>query len=241
MIRKKIFASIDHELFRHRGHEIVRIEALSDAVFAFAVSLLVVSLEVPQTFNELMLIVKGAIPFFATIAMLFQFWYRQYIFFRRYGMNDFMTILLNLVYLAVILFYIYPLKFLFSLLLYIWTGMDLFPKASENGLIILENYQFHQLIILFSIGYLLIWLTIYGWHKRALINSVKLDLNRYEIIFTQRETSGALLNSLIGLLAIYFAIIRKEELAGYCYLLIPLIMVIHQIIYRKALKKSAHK
>ena len=50
--------------FRYRGNEIFRIEALSDAVFAFSVSLLAASLEVPQTFHELKMITKGSIPFF---------------------------------------------------------------------------------------------------------------------------------------------------------------------------------
>jgi hypothetical protein len=40
--------------FRWRGGEISRIEGFSDAVFAFAVTLLVVSLEVPETFSELL-------------------------------------------------------------------------------------------------------------------------------------------------------------------------------------------
>src|SRR5512136_635421 len=53
--------------FRQRGAEILRIEALSDAVFAFAVSLLAVSLEVPQHFHELQVILKGGLPFFATV------------------------------------------------------------------------------------------------------------------------------------------------------------------------------
>ena len=48
MLRKKIFPR-QVASFRERGTEILRIEALSDAVFAFSVSLLVVSLEVPQT------------------------------------------------------------------------------------------------------------------------------------------------------------------------------------------------
>ncbi len=74
-------ASINREKFRHRGKEMLRIEGLSDAVFAFSVSFLVASLEVPQTFEELKIIVKGAVPFFATVALLFLFWYRQYIFF----------------------------------------------------------------------------------------------------------------------------------------------------------------
>ena len=37
--------------FRWRGQEITRIEGLSDAVFAFAITLLVVSVEVPKTFK----------------------------------------------------------------------------------------------------------------------------------------------------------------------------------------------
>ena len=119
--------------FRKRGSEILRIEALSDAVFAFSVSLLVVALEVPQTFSELKLILQGALPFFATVSVLFMFWYQQYIFFRHYALNDLKTILLNLADLALILFYVYPLKFLFSLLLHAWTGINMFPKATEHG------------------------------------------------------------------------------------------------------------
>jgi hypothetical protein len=48
--------------FRWRGGEISRLEGLSDAVFAFAVTLLVVSLEVPETFNELLRVLRGSSP-----------------------------------------------------------------------------------------------------------------------------------------------------------------------------------
>jgi hypothetical protein len=47
LVQREIGARAD---FRWRSHEISRIEGLSDAVFAFAVTLLVVSLEVPKTF-----------------------------------------------------------------------------------------------------------------------------------------------------------------------------------------------
>lgn len=45
--------------FRWRGGEVSRIEGFSDAVFAFSVTLLVVSLEVPKTFNDLMMTMLG--------------------------------------------------------------------------------------------------------------------------------------------------------------------------------------
>ena len=60
---KKIIAkkfSKENE-FRFRGHEVKRIEAFSDAVFAFAVTLLIVSLEVPKNFEELMNTMRGLV------------------------------------------------------------------------------------------------------------------------------------------------------------------------------------
>jgi len=236
-----MFDSLVNEQFRHRSVEILRIEALSDAVFAFSVSLLVASLEVPQTFEELKIIVRGALPFFATVAIIFLFWYQQYMYFRRYGLNDLSTIVLNLCYLAIILFYIYPLKFLFSVLLSSWTGIDLFPKATEKGLAVLHTEDFAQLIILFSVGYFFIWMILFLLHKRALHFSKKLELNRFELLFTRKEKRGALWNACIGLLAVVLAWSGIEWLAGLCYLSIPLVLFINQKIFNFQLKKKDNR
>ncbi|MBK8089130.1 MAG: DUF1211 domain-containing protein [Chitinophagaceae bacterium] len=237
MLRKKIFDPLNREPFRHRSIEIVRIEALSDAVFAFSVSLLVASLEVPQTFEELKIIVQGALPFLQLLQLYF-FWYQQYMYFRRYGLNDLPTIVLNLCYLAIILFYIYPLKFLFSVLLTSWTGIDLFPKAAEKGLAVLHTEDFAQLIILFSIGYFLIWMIIFLLYKRALHFSSKLELNQYEILFTRKEKRGALWNALIGISAIILAWSGAEGIAGLCYLSIPILLFLNQQLFNHQLKKK---
>ena len=226
MIRKKIF-KLPATGFTERGTEILRIEALSDAVFAFSVSLLVAALEVPQTFEELRVILNGAIPFFATVAMIFLFWYQQYKFFRRYGLNDVSTILLNLAYLAVILFYVYPLKFLFAVLLTSWTGIDLFPHATEKGLAILQQEDFSQLIILFSIGYAVLWFLILLMYQRALSVSKRIELTPFEVLITKKERRGAFLNICVGIAAMLLAFAGQELLSGICYLLIPFLLVLN--------------
>lgn len=236
MVRKLLFTSGQPEGFQYRGKEIFRVEGLSDAVFAFSVSLLVASLEVPQTFAELKVITTGAIPFFLTVALVFLFWYRQYIFFRRYGLNDFFTILLNLVYLAVVVFYVYPLKFLFSLLISSWCGIDLFAKANEEGLTILSGSDFPQLVMLFSTGYFLIWLIIFLLHRHVLQLAEHFAFSPFELVFTRKEVRGALLNSMIGLLAFTFAALGLETVAGICYLLIPVVLIGNHLWFRRRVR-----
>jgi uncharacterized membrane protein len=238
MVRKNLVHPVKQDKFRYRGKEIFRIETLSDAVFAFSVSLLVASLEVPQTFAELKIITKGAIPFFLTVALVFLFWYQQYMFFRRYGLNDLRTILLNLSYLAVVIFYVYPLKFLFSLLISSWSNINLFAKANEEGLVVLETKEFPQLIILFSVGYFLIWFIIYLLHQHILHLSKNFNFTHFEKLLTQKEVRGALWNSMVGLLALTFAFFNFETLAGICYLFIPVILIINQYIFKTREKDS---
>src|SRR3954466_10829202 len=77
--------------FRWRGREVSRLEGFTDAVFAFAVTLLVVALEVPRTFEGLIEDVQEFPAFVAAFVMLLTFWNGHYRFFRRYGLEDAVT------------------------------------------------------------------------------------------------------------------------------------------------------
>jgi hypothetical protein len=89
-----------------------RLEAFSDGVFAFAATLLVVALEVPATMLELEQVLLGFVPFTLSFGALVFLWSVHRSFFRRYPLGDRMTVGLNSCLLFVVLFYVYPLKFL---------------------------------------------------------------------------------------------------------------------------------
>lgn len=97
-------------------HDSTRLEAFSDAVFGFALTLLVVALEVPASFEDLTRAMRGFGAFAATFAVLYWIWYEHQRYFRRHPVADGHTIILNAFLLFVVLFYIYPLKFMFTFL-----------------------------------------------------------------------------------------------------------------------------
>src|SRR5499433_771093 len=99
---------LPEKYFRWRSGEITRLEAFCDVVFGFALTLLVVSLEVPRNYGELMAAVRGFVPFAACFAQLILIWRAHYRFSRRYGLEDPYTVFLNVVLLFLVLFYVYP-------------------------------------------------------------------------------------------------------------------------------------
>lgn len=99
------------EFLRSR-REVSRLEAFSDAIFGFAATLLVVSLDVPMEFAALRRTLAGFVPFALTFGALVMLWSIHNAFFRRYPLEDKRTVALNSALMFVILFYVYPLKYL---------------------------------------------------------------------------------------------------------------------------------
>ena len=101
--------------FRMRGREVTRLESFSDAVFGFALTLLVVSLEVPKSFDQLIETMRGFLAFAVCFAILASIWNQHYLFCRRFGLQDGFVRFLTCGLLFIVLLYVYPLKFLFNL------------------------------------------------------------------------------------------------------------------------------
>ena len=118
MIRKHIFKDkTEDSSIRWRLHEPTRLEAFSDAVFAFALTLVVIALEVPETFDELLHLMVGFFGFDICILFVVMIWHEQYVFFRRTGLQDTRTNAYNLALMFMVIYLVYPMKFMFNSLI----------------------------------------------------------------------------------------------------------------------------
>jgi len=193
--------------FRLRGREVSRVEAFSDVVFGFALTLIVVSLEVPKTFAELMTEMRGFLAFAICFAMLTWIWHVHHTFFRRYAMTDEITIALNTVLLFLVLFYIYPLKFMFELV----TG-DVRDVTHANGVLLFKIYGlgFAGIFLIFCLMY------VHAWRRRE-----QLELNaveRYDTITNLIMYSSYIL---VGILSVVLAVTGVSlGWAGWSYFLL---------------------
>ena len=223
--------------FRWRSHEISRIEGLSDAVFAFAVTLLVVSLEVPKTFTELSLAMRGFGAFAISFTLLFFIWFNQYKYFRRYGLQDNITVVLNAVLLFVVLFYVYPLKFLFTYLVNALSGGHGEVRLPNGNVeVMVADGEMPQLMVIFGIGYVAIFLVFILLHWHAFRRRQELELNELEVFDTRNSIQEAILNCSIGLLSIAVAVIggaRYSGLAGPVYMLLGVILTVNGAVMGK--------
>lgn len=233
MIREKLIdKKVGQGKFRWRSHEVSRIEGLSDAVFGFAITLLVVSLEVPKTFSELSHMMNGFGAFAISFVLLFLVWFNQHKFFRRYGLQDAPTVWLNAALLFVVLFYVYPLKFLFTFLVDRFTGGhgEIRLPNGNVEVMIESNAQMGTLMLIFGLGYFAVFAVFVLLHLHAYRKREMLELTTVERFDTISSIQESGLNCAIALVSIGMVVIggaRYSGLAGMIYMLTGVVMGVH--------------
>ena len=162
--------------FRERGREVNRLESFSDAVFGFALTLLVVSLDVPKTFDDLMATMRGFPAFALCFLFLALIWNGHYRFCRRYGLDDGTSRFLTCVMLFLVLFYVYPLKFLFNVSI---TG--LFGGSASSAS--MTRSEFSALLVIYGLGFAAVYLsqTLLYLHAYRLRDALELtELEKFD-------------------------------------------------------------
>ncbi len=223
--------------FGQRGSNVFRIEALSDGVFAISVTLLIMSLEVPKTYQELKNIMWQFLPFSITVSVIFLIWWQQNNFFRSYGLADSKIKLLNLLLLVVVLFYVFPLKFLFSILFYAITGLGNQNLHEGETVYSISQQDFPGLIVFFSVGYFLVWLIFFMLYGHIGRKNKHLKLSNLEKIILQSDKRDALFQMSVGLLASFAASLNWIMICQIIFLTIPMWLIINWLFTRKLKSK----
>jgi hypothetical protein len=144
-----------------------RIEGFSDAIFGFAATLLVVSLEVPRDFASLAASLRGFVAFGLSFAVLVGIWTVHRTFFKRYKVGDLTIVSLNTALLFVVLFYVYPLKFIARSFVARFVGTQ---YAGDMAPITLRDLQ--QMFAIYGAGWAAVFVFValmyyHVWRRRV--------------------------------------------------------------------------
>ena len=238
--------------FRYRGMSQTRIETFSDTAFALAITLLVLSSSVPETFVELKTSMKNVLPFMLCICLITVIWYQHYLFFLRYGLQNARIVVLNVMLLCLILVYVYPLKYLMRFLTEFYIALftrdfrsieadfgDLLGNSGGN------NMQY--LMVVYGLGVVMIFLTLALMYAHAYRQREALDLNAYEQFATR---SSLIMNLLQGGVALISVLIAATSLfgssyspiiAGFSYFLYPIVLPLAGKQLKKKEKARFHE
>lgn len=221
--------------FEWRGGDVSRVEALSDAVFAFALTLLVVSLAVPSTFDELLVAVQGFPAFAACFALLIWIWHHHFLFHRRFGLETGGIVWLNAALLFTVLFYVYPLKFMAGFLSSLFTG-DV--EAVQSAL---RRDQAQALMVYYAGGFTAIFLMLAVLNGLAYRRRDALGLDAVERMIARQEIRMHLLSASVGLLALAITALgpRAVAWAGISFGLLGPLHALHGAISGRAIERAA--
>jgi hypothetical protein len=140
--------------------------------------------------------------------------------------------------LFVVLFYVYPLKFLFSFLIDRFTGGHGEVHLPNGNVVpMIESYdQMASLMVIFNLGYLAVFGVFVLLFSHAYRNRAVLELNELERFDTRESIQESALNCSIALLSLLIVVVggaARAGLAGMAYLLTPVVMTVNGMIMGK--------
>ena len=202
------------------AHNSSRLEALSDGVFAFAATLLVVNLDLEGNWLDLQGKGVNLITFALSFFVLIAFWWVHYNYFRRTGYIDNWIIALNAVLLFVVLYYVFPLKSLAET----WLGKQ---AITRDGLASLFQW--------YGLGFLLIFLCFSLMYRRAYRKSRSVESGLTALFYSRHFAIFVGVASLSVVLAFLQAGITFG-LPGFIYVLLGPFCYWHSSWFEKTYK-----
>tara|TARA_R110001592_G_scaffold74521_1_gene226467 strand:- start:2309 stop:3058 length:750 start_codon:yes stop_codon:yes gene_type:complete len=213
-----------------RGEGMTRIETFVDAAFAFAFTLLVISIDsIPSSTPELLHLSLDIPAFIASASTIGIIWYAHSRWSRAFGLQDPVTAMLSIVLVIFVLIFVYPIKLMFRI------TFAYFSDGYFNyGLDSFEQLDISILIIYFSLGFLFLSIIYILLYINTLKFAGQLRLNDYEKVYCQRVVSRWLVVCATAAISCLMAAYMLDHLpwAIYIYATIPMSLSLVEYLYR---------
>ncbi len=188
--------------FRLRGMEMTRLETFIDAAFAFAISMLVIApQQIPDNIEALLGAFKNVPAFVASIVVLGIFWRGHWLWSRRYGLEDGVSIFISWALLVTVLIYIYPLKAIFGAMWFLLSDGQVGQRLGLR-----TDAEARAIFALFAIGFTALALEIVLLNLRAWQLREPLRLDAREKFITRWEILGWSMPVAVGLVSLVLAL-----------------------------------
>jgi transmembrane protein TMEM174 (potassium channel) len=223
--------------FRLRGIEMTRLETFIDAAFAFAISMLVIAAQqIPDNIQALLAAFRNVPTFVCSIAVLGIFWRGHWLWSRRYGLEDGVSILISWTMIVTILIFIYPLKAIFGAMWYFLSNGQVGQPFSLHT----TEAQARTIFAIYALGLIAISAEILLLYLRAWRLREPLRLNAREQLMTRGELTGWSIPVSMGIVSLVFAFTLPIEQIAWCgwvYFLMAVLLRAHGFLHRRKLRK----
>lgn len=233
-----------HELSKYRSHDPriqyrgtnpSRLDNLTDAVFGIAITLLIFNLANPNSFADLLNFTKTLPAFMVSITFLFLIWSEHTKFSEIYQVMDIRFVSLNTVFLALVIFYVYPLRFLTLFLTNFFFDADIAVRIEGN--------QVPLLMIYYGFIAFALYLVVFMFYYVAGKMQGELKLNEFEVLYTRYQQRRLIIMFTVPLLSIAVTVVLgafSDMLAsvagGITYTLYTPLMILWNRSYEKMSK-----
>ena len=220
-----------------RGENMTRIETFVDAAFAFAFTMLVISIdEIPTTVPQLLELSQDIPAFLISATVIGSIWVAHTVWSRTFGLQDRATLLLSLGLVMLVLIFVYPIKLMVQLSISYLSG-----GALQQNLEVMELSDVINLFVYFGLGLIALSLILIALYQNSLRQREQLVLNSYEVAFCK---IACLTWALVGATALVSCIAAPQlddqiEWAGLVYFSLWISLPLARRFYAKHLGMDA--
>jgi uncharacterized membrane protein len=199
---------IDAKGFRLRGLASTRLENFVDASFAFALTMLVISVnDIPHSMDALLLALRGIPAYAASFALLLKIWWTHHQFSQRYGLENAAAVRLSLLLVFLVLIFVYPLKIIFGALFAFITDGWLPSTVDFETLNDVRN-----MFLVYAAAWGSISACLALLYRQAMINASAMELNAVERLQTKAEYWAWIVAVIFGLISALLANFLPERM-----------------------------